>query len=69
MKDIKVTKREIVSEVTFKNGDVLEVGDEFDGGIIIELEVNEDGVFVMLEDGGEGWGVLLNEDGEMIEED
>mgnify|MGYP006274347125 CR=1 FL=1 len=66
--EIKVIKKEIISEIKFRNGNVLSVGDVFEDGRIIGFEVMENGVEVLLEWEWEGWSIFVNEDGEVVED-
>jgi hypothetical protein len=67
MEKITIIKKEIISEVKFGNGNVLSVGDVFEDGRIIFFNVEEDGVEVGLEWEWEGWSVLVDENGELID--
>jgi predicted thioredoxin/glutaredoxin len=67
MEKITIIKKEIISEIKFENGNVLSVGDVFEDGRIILFNILEEGVEVVLEWEWEGWSVLLNWDGELMD--
>ena len=67
MEKITIIKKEIISEIKFKNGNVLSIGDVFEDGRIILFNILEEGVEVVLEWEWEGWSVLLNWDGELMD--
>jgi hypothetical protein len=53
--------------VVFKNGVELVIGGMLDDGRIVGFEVMEDGVEVILEWGWEGWSVIYDSNGEVVE--
>jgi hypothetical protein len=67
MEKLTIIKKEIISEIKFGNGNVLSVGDMFEDGRIILLNILEEGVEVVLEWEWEGWSVILNWDGELMD--
>jgi hypothetical protein len=67
MEKITIIKKEIISEIKFENGNVLSIGDVFEDGRIILFNILEEGVEVVLEWEWEGWSVLLNWDGELMD--
>ena len=67
MEKITVIKKEIISEIKFGNGNVLSIGDMFEDGRIILFNILEEGVEVVLEWEWEGWSVIFNWDGELMD--
>jgi hypothetical protein len=67
MEKITIIKKEIISEIKFRNGNVLSIGDVFEDGRIILFNILEEGVEVVLEWEWEGWSMILNWDGELID--
>ena len=62
-----VERKEIISKIEFKNGLTLEVGDVFEDGRIFSIEEDEDGFEVVCLNDAEGWSVLVNNDGEILD--
>jgi hypothetical protein len=58
-----------MKKVEFRNGIVLEVGANYEDGIILDLAIEDDCIKVICVDGKEGWTVLFNENGEIVEEE
>ena len=67
MEKITIVKKEIISEVKFGNGNVLSVGDVFEDGRVVSFNILEEGVEVILEWEWEGWSVMVNWDGELVD--
>ena len=66
---MEIIKKEIIGKVIFKNGMELVIGGMLDDGRIVGFEIMENGVMVLLEWEWEGWGIFINEDGEIEDED
>ena len=64
---MKIYKKEIINMIVFENGLWLVIGGMLDDGRIVGFEVMEDGVEVILEWEWEGWSVLYNNNGEVVE--
>jgi hypothetical protein len=64
---MEIYKKEIISMVVFKNGVELVIGGMLDDGRIVGFEVMEDGVEVILEWEWEGWSVIYDSNGEVVE--
>ena len=64
---MKIYKKEIVNVVVFENGVELVIGGMLDDGRIVGFEVMEGGVEVILEWGWEGWSVIYDNNGEVVE--
>jgi hypothetical protein len=64
---MEIYKKKIISMVVFKNGVELVIGGMLDDGRIVGFEVMEDGVEVILEWEWEGWSVIYDSNGEVVE--
>ena len=67
IKDMRIERKEIISRIVFENGLDLEVGDEFEDGRIFSIEEIDDRFGVTCFEGEEGWSVIFNKDGEMVD--
>ena len=64
---MRIERKEIISRIVFENGLDLEVGDEFEDGRIFSIEEIDDRFGVTCFEGEEGWSVIFNKDGEMVD--
>ena len=64
---MEIYNKKIISMVVFKNGVELVIGGMLDDGRIVGFEVMEDGVEVILEWEWEGWSVIYDSNGEVVE--
>ena len=65
---MKLIKKNIITEVEFKNGKSLYIGEYAFDGIITHFNKEDDYILqVLLADGSEGWAVYLDVNGNEVE--
>ena len=64
---MKIERKEIIRRIVFENGLDLEVGDEFEDGRIFSIDEVDEGFEVVCFEGEEGWSVVYNRDGELVD--